>query len=127
MGDADDRGGRGFRELKVWQEAVALATEAYRLADLLAARHAALADQLRRSADSIHANIAEGSARPSRKEYLRFLHIARGSFAEAESRIEVARTSGLLPQQTTRAFEVRARRVGVLLPALIRSLESPSS
>jgi four helix bundle protein len=121
----DDGGRRGFRELRVWQEAVALAREAYGLADLLAGKHASLADQLRRSADSVHANIAEGSARPSRREYLRFLHVARGSFAETESRIEVARSSGLLPPGTTGPFETRARRVGVLLPALIRSLEPP--
>ena len=118
---------RGFRDLKVWQEAVTLASAAYALADLLPSKHASLADQLRRSADSIHANIAEGNSRPSRREYLRFLHVARGSLAESESRVEVARASGLLPPSTTRAFEAAARRVGLLLPALIRSLEVPNS
>jgi four helix bundle protein len=51
----------GFRGLKVWQEAAALASAAYAIADLLPSKHASLADQIRRSADSIHANIAEGS------------------------------------------------------------------
>lgn len=53
-----------------------------------------LSSQMRRAAVSIPSNIAEGSYRNSRKEYLRFLYIAFGSGAELETQVEIAKMLG---------------------------------
>ena len=49
-----------------------------------------LSNQMQRAATSIAANVAEGNARGSRKDYARFIAIARGSAVELETLIEVA-------------------------------------
>ncbi len=59
-----------------------------------------LKDQLRRAAVSIPTNIAEGFERSSRKEYLMFLNIAKGSAGEVRSLCRVARDVGYLPRST---------------------------
>ncbi|MBV9880537.1 MAG: four helix bundle protein [Gemmatirosa sp.] len=113
---------RGFRGLRVWHEAVALATEAFHVADALPSAHAGLADQIRRAAGSVHANIAEGSTRPSRRDFLRFIGMARGSLAELEAHVELARRATLISEELLTPVFTRARHVGRLLPALARAL-----
>src|SRR6476661_10907854 len=76
---------RSYRNLLVWQKAMRLAAEAYRLAQLLPkAEEYRLTSQLLRAAASVPANIAEGHARGTRKDYAHFVSIARGSLAETE-------------------------------------------
>jgi four helix bundle protein len=50
--------------------------------------------QLRRAAVGIPSSIAEGAARRSTPEYLRFLSIARGSLSEASTQLQIARRPG---------------------------------
>ena len=72
-----------FRDLVVWQKAMALAARVYRMTAQWPKTHQfGLGSQVQRSATSIPANIAEGFERHSRKEYQRFLAIAAGSAAE---------------------------------------------
>ena len=68
----------------------------------------ALINQLRRAALSIPANIAEGSSRPTDKDFIKFLHIAFASATEVEYHLEFARDSGILP---SREFELRCREL----------------
>ena len=79
-------GVQSYRDLLVWQKAMRLAAEAYRLAQLLPkAEEYRLTSQLLRAAASVPANIAEGHARGTRKDYAHFVSIARGSLAETET------------------------------------------
>jgi four helix bundle protein len=115
---------KSFRDLRVWQRAMDLVPQVYRLTQLLP-RHEqyALADQMRRTAVSVPTNIAEGQARRHKKEFVRFLLIARGSLAELQTLLLIAeRLKYLTNDQTARIDE---ELLGVLMPlsALINRLQ----
>ena len=69
-----------FEDLEVWKRSARLAVRVYDA--LRDCRDYGLKDQMTRAAVSIASNIAEGAERDSRAEYIRFLHIAKGSAAE---------------------------------------------
>jgi four helix bundle protein len=77
---------RTFEDLVVWQRAIAFVKHVYLITEEGGLkRDFGLKDQLRRAAVSIPTNIAEGFERSSRKEYLLFLNIAKGSAGEVRS------------------------------------------
>ena len=79
---------QSYKEFTVWQKAMDLATEVYRLARLLPKFETyGIGDQMRRAAVSIPSNIAEGQGRNSAKEFINFLSIARGSQNELETQL----------------------------------------
>jgi four helix bundle protein len=78
--------------LKVWQLGIEIADRAYALSISFPEHEKfGLTNQFRRAVVSIPSNIAEGNARDSTKEYLRFLSIAIGSLAEVETLLELAK------------------------------------
>jgi four helix bundle protein len=80
-----------FRKLHVWRRARDTVVIADRMTrQFPRADQGVIAAQVRRAVISIPANIAEGCGKSSRKETIRFLQIAAGSAAEAESHLEVA-------------------------------------
>jgi four helix bundle protein len=80
-----------FRDLRVWQAAMDLVAEVYRLTQLFPKHETyGLASQIQRAAVSIPSNIAEGHAREHIKEYLHHLSMAQGSLAELETQLEIA-------------------------------------
>ena len=79
------------KNLLVWNRALALATDTYRITALFPhAERFGLTSQMRRAAVSIGSNIAEGCGRRGDREYLAFLHIALGSVFELEFQAAVA-------------------------------------
>jgi four helix bundle protein len=84
---------RSYQELRVWQLGMQLARDVYQLSQTFP-RHElyGLSAQMRRAAVSVPANIAEGHARESTKDYLRHLSIAMGSLAELETFLILAET-----------------------------------
>ncbi|MEW6388097.1 MAG: four helix bundle protein [Thermodesulfobacteriota bacterium] len=89
-----------FEDLLVWQKGLEMVKQVY-LISKVGELHKdfALRDQLRRAALSIPTNIAEGFERASRKEYLNFLNIAKGSAGEVRSLIRVCLELGYLDQE----------------------------
>ena len=105
-----------------------LVVEAYRVARQLPdVERYGLSSQLRRSAVSIAANIAEGFGRTARGDYLRHLSIASGSLREIQTHLEVIHLLEYLPRGETEMAENAARRTGFLLYRLQRSLTARSS
>jgi four helix bundle protein len=112
----------GFRGLRVWQEAVALADDVEALAEALPPERASLADQMRRAARSVHANIAEGSGRHTPREFARALDIARGSLRELESDILTLEPLALVSRESVAGARTRIVHVARLLAGLLRRL-----
>ena len=80
-----------YRDLIVWQRAIDLVTEVYKVTDTFPmAERYGLVSQMRRCAVSIPSNIAEGRRRGTRKDFRQFLLIAYGSGAELETQLEIA-------------------------------------
>jgi len=90
-----------FEDLRVWQKGIELVKQVYILTkDGELSRDFGLRDQLRRASVSIPTNIAEGFERYSRKEYVNFLNIAKGSAGEVRSLLRVALEVGYLERPT---------------------------
>ena len=86
------------RDLVVWQRAMDLVVEVYRLsARFPGDERFRLTSQITRAAASVPANIAEGHARSTAKEYSRFLAIAKGSLMETETFLMLAIRLGYVP------------------------------
>lgn len=80
-----------FRDLIAWQKAKALAVNVYRITrGFPAEERYGLTSQIRRASVSVSANIAEGYARGTTSDFLRYLRIARGSIAEVDTLVEIA-------------------------------------
>ncbi|MGE5278352.1 MAG: four helix bundle protein [Acidobacteriota bacterium] len=101
---------KSYRDLVVWQRSMDLAAECYRIAALLPkTEQYGLASQMRRSAVSVPANVAEGHGRSHTGQYLHHLSIARGSLMELETHLLLAGRLGLVKQsEAAGALELSA-------------------
>jgi four helix bundle protein len=116
---------RDFRKLTVWQKADDLAVEVYRLTGehFPGDERFGLTSQIRRAAVSVAANIAEGSARQTLKEFRQFLYAARGSLVEVEYYLHLAHRLGYLPEDATQAAAEAQAEVARLLQGFMNSIE----
>ena len=113
----------GFEKLEVWQKAIEFADTVYATTRHFPAdERFGLTNQMRRAAVSISSNIAEGSARASRKDFARFLEIATGSLCEVISQAFIGRNQGFLQQADFDKLYVAAEEQGRMLSGLRRSL-----
>ena len=97
-----------YKELIVWQKAMDLVDEVYLLVNHLPKEEQfALSSQLRRAAVSVPSNIAEGQGRNTKREFLQFLSIARGSVFEAETQLLICvRQRYLSEEQVQKALHL---------------------
>ncbi|MBH8564874.1 four helix bundle protein [Nostoc sp. CENA67] len=112
-----------FEDLKVWQKGIDLVKQIYlRTKEGELSKDFGLRDQLRRATVSIPANIAEGFERYSRKEYLNFLNIAKGSAGEVRSLLRVALEVGYIDQPTYTQLSNQAMELSRMLSNQIQSI-----
>lgn len=116
---------RDFRKLDVWSKAHALTVDIYRETSAFPKVELyGLVSQLRRSAASIGANIAEGCGRESERDFARFLTVALGSASETEYHLLLAVDLAYLPGKTHSVLDERLREVKRMLTGLRRKLKT---
>jgi len=116
--------GTSFKDLVVWQRAVQLSTEIYRLtASFPSAEQFGLMNQMRRASVSIASNIAEGYGRTTKGEYLQFLGHARGSNCELQTQLIIAKTLGFGARTEHDFAEKLSADVSRMLIALMKKLK----
>jgi four helix bundle protein len=115
---------QSYRDLKVWQAAMDLAEDCYRLTKQFPRDEMfGLTSQIRRSASSVPANIAEGYGRDSTKAYVNHLRIAQGSLKEAETHLLLSQRVGITTAEPVDALLKRSESIGKMLRSLIRSVQ----
>ena len=116
---------RSYQDLDVWQVAIVLVEKCYRAtASYPRDEVYGLTSQIKRSATSIPANIAEGWGRDQTGQYIQFLRIALGSTRELETHLIIAEKVGMPQPKPEDDPRPDCDRVGRMLRALIRSLEA---
>jgi len=116
---------QSFRQLIAWQKAMELVIEVYRVTrGFPRAELYGLTNQLRRAVVSVPSNIAEGQARYSHREFYRFLTVARGSLAEIETQVTIAKSVGYLTSATAEILLSRVAELGRILNGLIASTKA---
>jgi four helix bundle protein len=112
---------QSYKDLIVWQKAISMVTEVYRLtATFPKEERYGLTSQVRRSAVSIPSNIAEGQGRLSRGEFRQFLGISKGSLHELDTQLIIARELAYI--DTNNPVFQQISEVGRLLNGLLNSL-----
>jgi four helix bundle protein len=115
---------RQFEDLNVWQEARQLVNAIYESTKQRAFHDDfGLRDQIRRAAVSTMSNIAEGFERGTRKEFVQFLNIAKGSNGEVRSQLQVAMDQKYISEKEFVALNEAAILLSRKLSAFIRYLE----
>ena len=118
---------QSFRNLKVWEKAHILTLDVYKSSKLFPRDELyGLTSQMRRSAASIGANIAEGTCRKGDCELGRFLQIAMGSASELEYHLLLARDLELLRSADYLRLSERAEEVKRMLASFIQKLRADS-
>lgn len=117
--------GKSYKELVVWRKSVEFVTEIYRATRTFPRDEMyGLTNQLRRAAVSVPSNIAEGQAHFSQREFHHFLSHARGSLAEIETQLTIARNLAYVPPEQADQLLAKAAEFGRILNGLIASTKS---
>ncbi len=113
-----------YRDLRTWKQAIEVTVQVYR-ATAAFPKHElyGLVSQLRRASVSIASNIAEGKGRSSDREFILFLHHARGSLLEVETQLLIANRLGYISELESRQLNDQLEHLAKGLNALINSLK----
>jgi four helix bundle protein len=120
-----DKAFRSYRDLEVWQKAMALTKAVYQMTtNLPSEERFGLVNQMRRAAVSIPSNLAEGHARAGVGEFRYFVSIAMGSTAELETQVLLSAELGCLSAPTKNTLLEQLDTVGKMLRGLYKSLRA---
>jgi four helix bundle protein len=113
-----------FEELPVWKLAKDLAVKIYQITkDEKFRRDYGLVDQIRRASISVSSNIAEGFERGSKREFIQFLYIAKGSLGEMRSQLHVSYELGYMKKENLNMFLTQCYDLSNQLGAFISSIK----
>jgi four helix bundle protein len=115
---------RPHEKLDVWSKAVDFVVAVYRTTEVFPKEEKfGLTSQLRRAAVSIPANVAEGAARTSPKEFMHFLSNAQGSASEVETELLIAQRLGYLGEKDYFRLRGNLDDIGRMLTGLLHHLK----
>jgi len=119
----------GYEDLEVWQKAIHWASEIVSLSDSLETNrgHFRLMEQLESACSSVAMNIAEGKGRYSRKEFIQFLYVARGSLYETITLLEIFTRQNWITKDKFLELKERGKELAKVLNALINSIKKATS
>lgn len=116
---------RDFKDLKVWQKGMIIAEKCYVLTQKFPKEEIyGMVQQIRRSATSIPANIAEGYGRRSTGDYVRFLNIAQGSINELETHLILSARVNLCNFNDIESIIDELKQESKMIISLIKKLKS---
>ncbi len=119
---------RPHKDLEVWKLSISFVKSLYSVtSEFPSEEKYGITSQLRRAGISISTNIAEGAARDSRTEFIRFLNISSGSLSEVDTFLILSGELGFLPEHTRKELTEDLEQISAMLSGLITHLESNSS
>ncbi|WP_082143844.1 four helix bundle protein [Nitratireductor soli] len=117
-----------YRDLLVWQAAMDLALDCYRVTKGFPTSELyGLTSQIRRAAASIAANIAEGHGREQTGSFIQFLRIAQGSLKELETHVILASRLEFMEETRSQGLLSAADEIGKMIRSMIRRLQEKTT
>ena len=115
-----------FEDLQVWQKSVDFAEMVVKTIDDFEAprKHYRLIEQLEAAAKSIAMNIAEGKGRYSKKEFIHFMYIARGSLFETITLLTIIQRIGWISEEKLKEIKIAGEEITKMLNSLIKTIKS---
>ena len=114
-----------FEELEVWKAGMELCSSIYALTNSeLFSKDFGLKDQIRRSSISVPSNISEGFERDSKKQFLYFLVIAKGSCGELRTQLKIASNLKYISEQEYDKLNMECLSVSKQLAGFITYLKT---
>ena len=116
------------KKLDIWKDSMILVENVYLITSgFPKSEMFGLSNQIRRSAVSIPANISEGAARNSPKEFIRFIRFSYGSLSELETHVEISYRLKFIDENTFIMLQNKMKKISSQLSGLIRSLETKTT
>ena len=111
-----------FEDMEVWKRSARLLAELYK--HFAGINDYGFRDQITRSGLSISSNIAEGSERGSKKDFIRFLQYAKGSCGELRTQIYIGIDIGYISQEKGKSWIQETRELSAMLVGFISSIQN---
>jgi four helix bundle protein len=114
-----------FEDLEVWQKSIKFSQKVIALIEDIntSRKHYRLVEQLESACTSIALNIAEGKGRYSKKEFIQFLYIARGSLYETVTLLIIFRNNKWINEEKLEELKSFADEIGKMISGLINSIK----
>jgi len=110
--------------LEIWKKGIEITKQVYNITESFPKTEIyGLTSQMRRAAVSIPSNISEGAARNTKKEFIQFLHNARGSLSELDTQMIIALELGFLDKNTYDSVEKELNHENKMITGLIKTLK----
>ena len=119
----------GYENLDVWNRAVDFAVKVIELVETIDTerKHYRLLEQIEASSTSVSMNLAEGKGRFSKKEFIQYCYIARGSLYETVTLLKIFKRKSWISEEEFSSLKTEEIEIASMIKALINSLYKPQA